>query len=136
MRSELENAQLRKTIVEADKELTQWSHYLETNYYLELGSDPLLIDTIERRLNQLAQRIQILEPLFDVTRTSLIEADYYFVATERLDEAVKVVRSIREKSYGSRQYTRQCLYQITQCAESVRQVREIAFNTYAPVIAG
>jgi thiamine biosynthesis lipoprotein ApbE len=113
---------LIRTIVDADMALTRWAQRLSSNRNLELGGDPDLVDAIEDDLRQLAQKMHLLEPQFDLSRVPLSKANHYFDATQQLDDVVALVREIREESYGSYRNTRKCLAHITRCAESVRDM--------------
>lgn len=122
MSSNFEHYRLLQTVVETEQELSAWAQRLSSNYYLELGSDPALIKEIERDLEQLTDRLEVLDPHFDLARVPARKANAYFAAADQLENAVLLVREIRQEAYGSPQNTRRCLEQLELCVTSIREM--------------
>lgn len=121
----LEHYRLLQTVVETEQELSAWAQRLSSNYYLELGSNPTLIKEIERDLKQLTDRLGMLNPHFDLARVPARKANAYFAAAGQLENAVSLVREIRQEAYGSPQNTRRCLEQLELCVTSIREMSHI-----------
>ncbi len=122
MLNKLESHVLVNTVFETDTELELWTQKLTSDRYLELGDDPELISQVEQTLQHLAHKIRLLGPQFGLSRVPLSRANDYFAATQQFDRALALVQSIQEKAYGSQQNTRQCVAQLSLCAESVRRI--------------
>lgn len=113
---------LLQTVAETDQELSAWAQRLSNNRYLELGSDPALVKEIEQDLEELFERLSLLDPQFDIAKVPVRQANSYFAAASQLENAVSLVRDIRQKAYGSPQNTRRCLEQLELCRKSISEM--------------
>ena len=124
MINRIEDQLLLKTVADTNKNLLLWAQRLMNDYNLELGDNPRLVADIEHDLEHVVDRMQLLEPHFDLSRVPLRQANRYFAAIQQLEKAISLVQSIREKSYGSQQNTRRCLAHLNMCLESLYQMAD------------
>lgn len=123
---------LLKTVAETNQELSSWVEWLTGDYYLELGSDPIILKKMERSLEQLAERFMALDPHFDIAKVPIPQVNSYFTVTSQLENAVSLVRDIRHRAYGTPQNTRRCLEQLEACMLSVREMSRIVAPGFSP----
>lgn len=114
-----------QNVVETDRTLQHWSQRLSEDYYLELGDDPSLILAIEQDLTDATKRINRLHFYFNVSRVPLQDANKYYGAMRELKKVLELVMQIRHKNRGSRRNTEQCLEQLHNCSQFVRNLGDL-----------
>ncbi len=131
MQSQIKNEQyyIWAIIHNTNSKLLEWIQMLDIDYYLELGDNPELVQNIEQDLYALTADIYKLEGYFGVARLPLSVANNYYVLTKYFEDVTKLVGSIRESDFGSRENTRQCLKLLHQCTQGISRLSQFVPQT-------
>jgi hypothetical protein len=115
-----------QTVAETDLTLNHWTQRLARRRNLELGGDPSFVSELEDDLRRLARKVKSLSVHFDLPHVPLGQAQYYYDTAEQLDDILTLIHAIRQKSFGSRRNTEECLMRLTNCSETVHHLNSSA----------
>jgi hypothetical protein len=116
---------LLQTFIDLDRRISNLEKRLKANRYIELGDDPRLVQEIENAMVSVYRRARSIEPYFNLSYTPLRRANVYFSLIKQVNEALKYLRDVRNRDYGSRQQTHEFLGKLENCLESLYAIGDI-----------
>ena len=125
MNADFKEHMLLQTFIDLDRRISNLEKRLKSNRYIELGDDPRLVQEIENAMVVVYSRVKSIEPYFNLSYTPLRQANVYFSLIKRVNDALKYLRDVRNRDYGSRQQTYEFLEKLENCSESLYAIGDI-----------
>jgi hypothetical protein len=116
---------LLQTAAETERVLSVWADQLSNDQFFELGSDPRLIDLMERELEKLSERVVQMGKHVKLGQTPVRQANSYYAVQGELKKATSLVSEIRRKNHGSVRYTAHFLQQLESCQQTLREMMSL-----------
>jgi hypothetical protein len=121
---------LVQTCIDLDTQVSNLTRRISLDRFIEIGDDRNLVQEIENALLRMYSRVKSIEPYFDLDITSLNKANTYFALVKDVNDALKYVREVRRKDYGSREHTYELLERLGNCKESIYAIGDlVSMNT-------
>lgn len=114
---------IARTTSKVEARLQEWIRRLKAERGFILGDNPKPVYELEEELKLLARDLVRLDIHFDEA-TSEDRVFAFQTATERLYEALELVRTIRRHDRGSTAYTHKTLGILHECVGQVRIVKQ------------
>jgi hypothetical protein len=113
---------LLQTYVEVETQLSDLTHWISKNRYLEIGDDPHVVQSIENALLRIQLKINSLGPYFDLDKTPLRKANIYFTLVKHVNDTLQYLREVRKRDFGSKQQTLELLEKLSACINSLGEI--------------
>lgn len=125
MNADFKEHALLQTFIDLGRQISSLEKRLKANQYIELGDDPRLVQEIESAMSVVYSKARSIEPYFNLNYTPLHQANVYFSLIKKVNDALRYLRDVKNKDYGSRQQTREFLEKLENCSKSLYAIGDM-----------